>query len=308
MSDKILLLGAGRRVSFAERLEDAGLQIFSYEKEKNAPIGEVAKIIEGYDWTASELYAHILHNCMLHEIKLILPLDDKSATLASSIASHDKNLVTPACRRSVATLCYDKQAFAGMIGGVFPGIYPFVKENQRVILKPRYGNGSKGISVVDYSDIPDEDNLREHNLIAQRYIENGTEYTVDSYFSKNGDLVDAVPRIRLRVADGEVVDSKTVKDKELINLVEELGQNIPFSGPVCFQFIRNPTGTYIMEINARFGGGCILSLQAGFDMIDCMIREYISGAPVCHTKGGWIDGIVMRRVHREFFYEDSSRP
>ena len=33
-------------------------------------------------------------------------------------------------------------------------------------------------------------------------------------------------------------------------------------GIYCLQYIKNDTGIYILEINPRFGGGSILSIQA----------------------------------------------
>jgi carbamoylphosphate synthase large subunit len=59
---------------------------------------------------------------------------------------------------------------------------------------------------------------------------------------------------------------------------------------------------FIMEINARFGGGCILSLKSGFDMIECIVDK-INNRPIKYKKNSWKKNFLMKRVNMEFYFE-----
>lgn len=59
-----------------------------------------------------------------------------------------------------------------------------------------------------------------------------------------------------------------------------------------------------MEINARSGGGVILSLEAGFNMIDLLKREYVDGETIEPRDYDWKTGFGMVRYFSEHFYEE----
>lgn len=110
------------------------------------------------------------------------------------------------------------------------------------------------------------------NKIIQECIE-GEEYTVDCLVDFNGNPIYIVPRIRLEVRSGEVVKSRTVRDKDIINetikVIEELNKlrdekDIGVVGPLTIQFFKTDKNEiYLLEINPRFGGGVPLSFECG---------------------------------------------
>ena len=74
---------------------------------------------------------------------------------------------------------------------------------------------------------------------------------------------------------------------------------------MCFQYIVNTISgkVYLIEINARFGGGCIVSLDAGFDMVGMILQEYIYNKkiePIFPQK--WTENFYMSRYFGEYCY------
>ena len=110
--------------------------------------------------------------------------------------------------------------------------------------------------------------------IIQECIE-GTEYTVDILVDFSGNPIYIVPRIRIEVRSGEVVKSKTIKDKDIIDetirVITSLNklrdsEGNGTIGPLTIQFFKTKTGNvYLLEINPRFGGGVPLSFECGAD-------------------------------------------
>lgn len=143
-----------------------------------------------------------------------------------------------------------------------------------LFIKPADGMGSSNAFKI--SNIKEliffDDYIK--NAIIQECIE-GTEYTVDALVDFKGNLIYAVPRIRLEVRNGEVVKSRTVKDKsiiyETIKVIQALNKlkdenNNGAIGPLTIQFFKtNKDEIYLLEINPRFGGGVPLSFQCGAD-------------------------------------------
>lgn len=304
---KVLFVGGGRRVSLAKRFLANGCRLFSYEDDVNCPISEFADIIKGLRWKDPGIKNHINCICSSLGIDIIIPLQDEAIPICC-------DLVSP-CPASfnAAQKCFDKLEFARCMVGYDE--YPTALENHKVIVKPRFGFSSKGIYVTDFDKaFKDVDFER---FVLQRYIE-GTEYSVDCYFNKKSELVGYVPRKRIVVQGGEVVQSVTMNRKD--SLYHKFGSFIhtAFSaigavGPYCIQFIENNGNIYIIEANARFGGGVILSLEAGFDIISFIINEYIYGDKVfgLGTEGNedqsWKEDLAMTRYFSEHFYDNDSK-
>jgi carbamoyl-phosphate synthase large subunit len=294
---KILLVGAGRRYSFVERLQREGFQVASLELDKNTPISRLCEIIPASgDWDKDREFVNEL---TANNLAFILPLNDKATfefATCPRLIGHDK---------LVAETCYDKSVFHDFMMVHFPDIFPKASYGDNLIIKPRFGCSSKGVreDVWKYESWVNYDMETE---VIQRKIE-GVEYSVDTYFTKQGVFTGAVPRTRERVAGGEVIDSRTVYNELLIDTTRIIGNRLSMTGPACFQYIIDKgTGKpYLFEINARFGGGNILSLEAGFNMIGTMRWEYWNGFDLVFDAGyakkiSW--GLLMRRVNREIFF------
>ena len=293
---RVLLIAAGRRVSLAKRFIEHGFDVYSYEIDVNCPISEVATVIEGKRWTEPDIRQHIVDTIGDIKPDLVLPLSDHATPILSSIPY--KGVVTASGRTNA--ICLDKKKFESKLKD--REYYPNVVEGQGVILKPIFRANSKGLHRMSYDEY---DNVRDCNLVefrgilirpkdcvSQRLVE-GFEISVDAYFNKYSKMIDAVPRKRDEVQGGEVSRSTTMPrdTHSVVEITKQLGEEIGLVGPVCAQYIIDSYGhPWIMEINSRFGGGVILSLEAGFDQIQLLIDEYILGKPIMPHEHYWEAG------------------
>lgn len=292
---KVLLIAAGRRVSLAQRFIEHGFDVYAYETEVDCPISKYASVIEGKKWNDPNIRQHILETIESIEPDLVLPLSDHATPILSSIVH--KGIVTGSGRSN--NICLDKKKFEDMLRN--ESFYPTVKVGEPVILKPIKGANSKGIIKLNYNEyvsIPE-------THIAQRCI-NGFEISVDTYFNKFSKMIDAVPRQRIEVQGGEVSRSITLSRDAygVVELSKQVGEKIGVVGPACIQFIVDDNNVaYIMEVNARFGGGVILSLEAGFDQIKLLKEEWVEKKPCLPFQYDWKVGLSMTRYFQEYFYQ-----
>lgn len=288
----VLFIGGGRRNSLCKRFINNAFNVYSYETNIDCPISKAgAKIIKGLSWSDKSVKEHIKNVVLENNIDLLIPLQDQAVVLLAE-AGIPGSVVS---ELSTAEICFDKKKLeTKFIQENLKDIYPFYNYKE-FIEKPRFGFNSKGISINRITGNKD--------VVFQAFIK-GEEYSVDAYFDKNSLFVDAVPRTRNEVKGGEVVVSTTIRKdsveyKDIISHIKRISSEIKFIGPVCFQFMKANDGIYLIEINARFGGGVILSLEAGFDIVGMIEDEYIKNKEVTISK--WEECITMSRFFDEKF-------
>lgn len=300
---KVLFLGAGRRVAMAKRWLDRGYDIYSYETELEVPIAKYAKIVAGRKWDDEEIYNDISMVVDRLGIDLIIPFQDQAVVVCGMLKhwSVTENTHILSSDIVAAETCFNKIAFNEFIYEYFPEIYPEPEIHSQVILKNKHSFGSKFVRVVDYAE---HLWLKDPDEVAQKYIR-GVEYSVDSYFDRTSKWVDSVSRIRIRTgSSGEVVSSITHYVPKLIHWTKEVGECIKAVGPTNTQFIiEETTGKpYIIEMNARFGGGYTLSMEAGLDAVHLIEREYFENRLLLWSPLMWKIGMRMERAYEDIYF------
>lgn len=169
------------------------------------------------------------------------------------------------------------------------------------LIKPRFGRGS--------SDIYRADNKKELDFYIKKVAEPviqefvyGDEYTVDILADKEGNVLSAVPRLRIRTESGISVKGKTIYDKEIIDYCVKIAKALRLFGPSCVQCIRNKNGVKFIEVNTRFGGGSVLSIKADPTIIPNLIR-LVKGEKIEPGKG-FKEGLLMMRYYSEAFISE----
>ncbi len=312
----ILFLGGAKRVSLAEHLINAGkklnldISVYSYELDERVPLASIGTIIKGKKWNDEGLYADLNIEILKNNISIVLPFVDPAIEIAVNIKEKNKGLFIPTCGRDICHIMFDKMlSEKWFIENGLPIPPSYHKGDQLIfplILKPRRGSASKGIMIIENAD--QWNNIEnKDNYVIQKYISDKEEYTVDCYVTVEGEIISIVPRLRMQTAGGEVVNSETRKDKELIKISEKVLKSGGFKGPVTIQYLRDKknNATYIMEINPRLGGGVITSIEAGADITDFILRDYLGeNIQVCND---WKDKTLMTRYLKEvIFYADNN--
>ncbi len=171
-----------------------------------------------------------------------------------------------------------------------------------IYIKPYDGSRS-----VDNYVILSENQLTDYHFANEKlmfleYLEhsNHTEFTIDLYYDKNGDLKSFIPRQRIEVRDGEVNKAVTRIPEFYDALSLKLASVKGFRGCITFQvFVNKSNGNlYGIEINPRFGGGYPLSYLSGGNFPEWLIREYFLHEKIdkCDT---WEKDLMMLRYDDE---------
>lgn len=157
-------------------------------------------------------------------------------------------------------------------------------------IKPYAGSASK-----DAYSVPDRESLEEYARTIPDYIVQnkivGEEFTVDALCDFEGAPVYITPRRRLQVRAGEVLTTEILDDKVVVEECRQILAALKGIGPLTIQYIKERTTgvNYYIEINPRFGGGSPLSMKAGANSAEVLLRilrgEKIEPNPGVHSAG-----------------------
>lgn len=155
--------------------------------------------------------------------------------------------------------------------------------NYPVIIKPRWGMGSLSIYtanneeelVVLYKKIKNEimqsyikyeskDNIDESVVIQEKIF--GQEYGLDIINDLNGKYVNTICKEKISMRAGETDCAKIVDNKDLFDIGTKLGKITHHIANLDVDIICNNGKFYILEMNARFGGGYPFSHLAGVNL------------------------------------------
>ncbi len=169
------------------------------------------------------------------------------------------------------------------------------KQHFPAFVKPKDGSSSINAYKVD--------NLTDLKLYAEKIEEyivqpfiRGREYTVDVFCDYYGNPVYITPRKRLAVRAGEVLKTEIIQDDTMIDEMLILIKDFKPCGQITVQLIRDEdTGEdYYIEINPRFGGGAPLSMKAGADSAEAVIKM-LTGAGLKYVEKAARDGEIYSR-------------
>ena len=156
-----------------------------------------------------------------------------------------------------------------------------------VIVKPRVGCGSIGVAVAqDARELDCLSYLVEHEIM-RTYLKyesaaqaekilyqerlNGQEYGIDIIHDLCGTFRVAVVKKKLAMRSGETDIAETVAHRGIEAVAKRLGQTTNAIGNVDCDCFDCNGDIYVIEMNARFGGGYPFSHLAGCDLPAALI-------------------------------------
>lgn len=219
------------------------------------------------------------------KIEMIIPVSDKVLIpLSRRKAELEKYTILPTADYETVIKARDKERtlrIAQEIGFPMPKTY-FVSEEREleqireypVILKPRFGSGSRGIVLCkNFPELKEsfQKQSREYGpLLAQEFIAQGQDVGYYSLFDKNSRPVVWTIQRRIRsypISGGPSTFRETVDHPEVRELGERILTHLNWQGVAMVEFkIDQRDGRpKLMEINPRFWGSLALSVEAGID-------------------------------------------
>jgi carbamoyl-phosphate synthase large subunit len=128
---------------------------------------------------------------------------------------------------------------------------------------------------------------------------------------RDGRCVCAVPRRRIEVRAGEVSKGVTVRSPRLQDLAARICAALPGAfGTITIQVFVDgepddpDADLAVIEINARYGGGFPLALEAGAEFPRWQLEELL-GLPSTAQADRWRDGLVMLRYDAAVFVDEA---
>lgn len=224
----------------------------------------------------------LLAYCKEHQIRAIIPTRDGElafyATLKQDLATMGIHVMVS--EPEAINRCLDKKEFADWLEKHgFPGIPTAlsIKEIKatRYVVKERFGAGSRTLGLcLSPANAEIHAKHLEHPLF-QPYIK-GSEYSVDLYRDKTGNVKGCVARERNIIVGGESQVTTTVHKPELEELCTHIADALNLYGHAVFQVIVSEDHSlHILECNPRFGGASTASVAVGLDSFYWFLLESI---------------------------------
>lgn len=305
---KILFTSIGRRVELVQAFRHAADKLGIRLEIYGADITESAPALAFCDHTVivprikEPAYIPFLQKvCTEQHMDALIPtIDTDLLLLAQHREAFGSTRVVISKPEKIA-LCRDKRFTADYFHSVglkspkpvddwtkYDGGYP-------AFIKPKDGSSSIFAYKVENAKELESFAAQVPDYIIQPFI-SGTEYTVDIFCDFDGNPIYITPRIRLAVRAGEVLKTKITQDRQIIAEMQQLVRDYRPCGQITVQMIRQDgTGDdYYIEINPRFGGGAPLSIKAGADSAEALLR-LLKGERLGYADNAAEDGAIYSR-------------
>lgn len=314
---KILFTSVGRRVELLQAFRHAAekngvdLTIIGVDISRDAPalyfcdISEIVCRISDKNYIPS-----LLEICERENVDCLIPTIDTDLLLLSEHKHCFEHIGTKVLisRTEKVQICRDKNYTSDYfisLGLKSPKPYNSIdkyeeelnlkKQSFPAFIKPKDGSSSINAYKVDSLDDLKLYAEKIGDYIIQPFI-SGTEYTIDIFCDYDGNPVYITPRERMTVRAGEVLKTRIVQDEVMIAEMQALIADYMPCGQITVQLIQDEkTGdNYYIEINPRFGGGAPLSMKAGADSAEAVLKMLNGDRLSYHNKAAR-DGAIYCR-------------
>ena len=307
---RILFTSVGRRVELMQLFKKAAdklnidLEVFGADISETAPalfFCDKKVIVPRINDNA--YIPAIIDTCKNNKIEALIPTIDTDLMLLSENTSRFQEVGTKVLISSPdkIAICRDKNYtsdFFVSCGLNAPKTYNDYSQYDGkfpCFIKPKDGSSSIDAYKIDTVDELREFANRVDDYVIQPFID-GEEYTVDIFCDFDSNPVFITPRKRLAVRAGEVLKTEIASDDNIVEECKLLIEKFKPVGAITVQLIKekNTGVNYYIEINPRFGGGAPLSIMAGADSPEAVLR-IIRGEKLCFAQNAAEAGAVFSR-------------
>ncbi len=162
-----------------------------------------------------------------------------------------------------------------------------------LLLKPRNGNGSRGIARLHNEREFDYWRSKSgNNWMLQRIVgDDCKEFTVGMFGFGNGESIGPIILKRRLSAVGNTLEAQVVVDPVIERATEKLTRHFKPIGPTNYQFRTEGDVAYLLEINPRFSSSNSLRTAFGFNEAEMAIDYFKFGkipqTPVIKAGTAW---------------------
>jgi carbamoyl-phosphate synthase large subunit len=252
----------------------------------------------------------VLHEaCRARRIDALLPTVDAELAPLAAVRERFESIGVqlPISPVECLRICRDKQLLLDKVKGIVPipdnrpltqAVADRVDSFPRLV-KPRSGAGSRGVAKItsreDLEAIP-----KDGSFLLQEFLP-GEEYSVDVYVRRDGRVIAAVPRERMKVDSGIAIASRTINLPEVIDSAVKTAEAIGIRGTANVQFKCAADGVFkLLEVNPRYPGTLPLTGAAGIDMPKLMADE-LAGKPMPDRLMPFKELMVVRYWTEHYF-------
>lgn len=145
------------------------------------------------------------------------------------------------------------------------------------LIKPCYGNGSRGIHIIEDKNDLDYRSLKSNeDFIVQPYIgHDNDEYTAASFGLDSGRSLSPIIFQRQLSPYGNTVFAKRIKNKEITNHILTLSQMLKPIGPTNYQFRRHNGDYYLLEVNPRISSSTSIRTHFGYNESEMAMQYFL---------------------------------
>ena len=278
----VLILSAGRRVELVNCFKKAAKElnvsgsVVAVDCSETAPalyFADKHRLVPRID--SGKYVEAIIDVCNEEGISLIVPTIDTELIMLAENRERIENetgarlLVSDL---SVINICRNKlntQRYMEEHGFKVPKLYTEDELKEGNLKFPLFVKPIDGSSSIDAYKVNSRDELDAvltlvREPMVQDYME-GEEYTIDVFLDFDSDIITMVPRLRMATRSGEIAKGRIVKDKEILEDVTRLMNELKPIGHITVQCRKTHRGIEYIEVNPRFGGGAPMSIMAGAD-------------------------------------------
>jgi Predicted ATP-grasp enzyme len=253
----------------------------------------------------------ILNICKVNNVKMVISLIDPELSLIAKYRKEflDNGTEPIVSDYQVIEMCLDKyEMFQFLNHNGFNVVRNYVDKkvfykdveaglvSYPVFIKPIKGSAS--INVRKVASQEEADLLFRHydGLITQECME-GIEYGADVYIDMiSGEPVAIFTKEKIRMRDGETDKSKSIKDKQLFELIKRFVKSANLKGIIDIDIFKVNGEYYILEVNPRFGGGYLHAYECGVNVFKMMLNN-INGIVNEDVIGKYEEDIYMMKYN-----------
>jgi carbamoyl-phosphate synthase large subunit len=240
--------------------------------------------------------------CKKYDISLVIPTRDGELEVMSEIkekfANYGITILVP--DEQNVNICLNKKKFSNVLldNGFNP--IPIIRDftvNPPYFIRPVYGSASSGVKIANTHE---EAMLFMNNDFLVHPFIDADEFSIDLLMSIDGKTaIQSVCRQRIKVIGGESKISKVVNIPILERICMEIGELLNLVGHNTLQaFYTENLGVIMIEANARFGGSSNLSISAGLDSPNRIVKM-LMGDKSAYKKNNINYGLTMYRYSED---------